>query len=119
MAWNLRNRLATAGTRFDELAGEDAVYRRGATEKNPVSVHPCQGEDEVFIPGVAQTLVDRHRFFLNVADLEELTVPEHGDQIDWNGKTFQVVGEGDEPPFSYITSNRTRVMVSTEVVGTI
>lgn len=125
MAYNHQTRLRHVADRLNTLAGESATYRRrvigGAdVEVADITVHPILGSQEVIIPGVSQLMMDKQMFMLDLAELTDagLDLPDHGDQIDWNGKTYNLnAGGADEPVFRYTTSARDRIMVFADVIG--
>ena len=119
MAYKYRGRLDDHNSvRFAEINAVDIAYQRGETtlffSASPVLNKAVEVVDNPFI-----LRVERQKFIFTTSLLEELVLPQLGDTILWleSGEQFRVVSDDESrPPYSFITSNRLRVMIETERV---
>ncbi len=133
MAYDLRSRLDTVGTRMKAINAVDVVVSRPnvAETSGTITATPAKTEIEVFDvnnnSGLTHKLQD---WIFDVAEYavgDPLTpvLPQRGDRITLeSGRVFTVISlqerfdQGDAEPWEYITSSRLRIRVhTTEVVS--
>lgn len=118
MPYDFQSRLRHAGDRFKDM-GESMTLRRDGEADAEVTCFPILMKGEEVIPGVAVTRLEFQDWGIDAADYDfggGATAPQHGDELERaNGDVFRVVSMGsDEPPFQFVDSNRTRLLVHTE-----
>jgi len=120
---DFQNRLNHVAERMNAVNGETVTLARGATTNAGVTGSPILMDAEEVIPGVAVTRIEYQAWGVDVADYElpsgTPVVPQVGDTIERSdGTKFRLVSHGgDDPPYQYTTSDRTRFLLHTERVA--
>jgi len=92
------------------------VYKQGSYVLSPIfaSVH-SHDADEI----KDQVVVVRTDLMFFTVDVPKMRVgdvniiPQNGDQIEWDGRIYQVVPvEEGQPPYLFSTANRLRIIIS-------
>ena len=123
MVYTYRDRLKRNSTRFQTINTENVSYSHiGALGPIVVAASLILRRPMLGTTPPAEVQFDRQWFVFNVPDLTIGTVlflPSQGDRIKRaNQEEFEIVPENDDMPlYQYVTSDRERIIVHTQVIG--
>lgn len=123
MVYVYRDRLKKNSDRFETINTENVSYLPlGAINSIVIPVSLILRRPLIVSNPPAEVSFDRQWFSINVADLlngNEPFLPSQGDRITRaNGEVFEIVPESDDMPiYQYITSDRERMIVHSQVIG--
>lgn len=98
--------------------GQSITYRRGVIVKAMIAMPDEQIEYDQTKDGLIIE-VSARVFAINVADLEELALPEKADQINWGALAFQVLPSATSSRcFEWLDNHKSRIAIHTKQVKT-
>lgn len=120
MVYDFSTRLDRLGTRMKTINDNSLIYTRPgevAIEIENFTPQKCD-VNELAMYGIPLVLDKLQDFCFDTADLSSLTypLPKQGDQIEWNGKTFETFLIGDQV-FRFTTSTRVRIRIHGRQTG--
>lgn len=120
MPYSFQNRLARNSVRMKAINTEVVSYsglRSGITVVVVISASPILGEAEEIDPGISILRIEIQDWGVDITDLGTVIgLPQIGDEIiRASGDRFGVCSlMGDEPPFKFVMSTRTRLLIHTK-----
>ena len=123
MAYSYRDRLKKNSVRFRVINKENVSFTHvGALGPIVVSTSLVLRRPMLVTTPPTEVQFDRQWFIFDIADLiigTEAFLPSQGDRIKRaNGEEFEIVPETDDIPlYQYVTSDRERIIVHSQVIG--
>lgn len=123
MAYSYRTRLERNSVRFNSVNIESVDINKTDGSVMPcVKVSPILRRPDTHTEAPLEVSFDRQWFAIDTLELEvngAVVYPEAGDLITRpSGDVFEVIPEHrDSPAWEYVTANRDRIIVHTQIYG--